>query len=94
MSSKPPGRLGRLRRTLASVGLVTLLTALSVSGVAAAGPQRLPVQACNAGTSIAGERAPNRTSSEAIPHVEHAEFLPPVPYCHHFNPTAEPPPGI
>jgi hypothetical protein len=84
----------RARRMLAALTIGTLMSVLSVTSVFAAGPQPLPEQACNQGTRTAGDRAPNRTSSEAIPHIEHAEFLPPVPYCHHFNPTAQPPAGL
>ena len=71
-----------------------LLVTVSVSSTLAAGPQALAEPACNAGTLNASAHAPNRTSSEAIPHIEHAAFLPIVPYCHHFNPTASPPPGF
>ena len=71
-----------------------LLVTLSVSTTLAAGPQVLADEACNAGTLNASDQAPNRTSSEAIAHIEHAAFLPIVPYCHHFNPTASPPPGF
>ena len=81
----------------AGVGLAlssVLLVTVSVSSTLAAGPQALPEQACNASTLNASAQAPNRTASEAIPHIEHAAFLPIVPYCHHFNPTASPPPGF
>ena len=78
-------------RVLRGFALASLLLTLSATGALAAGPQALPEQACNAGTATASERAPHRTPSEAIPHVEHSAFLPPVPYCHHFNPTASPP---
>lgn len=77
------------RATIVSAALAALLCA-PVAGASAAGPQRLPDNACNAGTSNAGTHAPNRTSAEAMPHVEHAHPVA-VPYCHHFNPTAEPP---
>lgn len=62
----------------------------SLGSASAAGPQRVPDNACNSGTATAGTHAPNRTAAEAVPHVEHA-FPIAVPYCHHFNPTAEPP---
>ena len=58
----------------------------------AIGPQALPEQACNAGTLRAGQNAPNPRSAEGIPHIEHAIPIS-VPYCHHVNPTATPPPG-
>ena len=87
--------LWRKRVTLA---IVFLVLAVALGGFAtsafAAGPQPLPAQACNSGTLNAGGHAPNRTASEAIPHIEHAEFLPVVPYCHHFHPTASPPAGM
>jgi hypothetical protein len=73
------------------VGLMLALAALlavAVPGAFAAGPQPLPAAACNDGTQRAGANAPNRASSEGIPHIEHSPLLPPVPYCHHFNPTA------
>lgn len=75
--------------TIVTTGLLSFPLASTVS---AAGPQRLPEQACNAGTERAAENAPNQTSAEAMPHIEHA-FPVPVPYCHHFNPNAEPPTG-
>lgn len=70
----------------ATIGLLTVAPATAT----AAGPQQLPDQSCNGGTQTASTHAPTRTSSEAIPHVEHA-FPVAVPYCHHFNPTADPP---
>ena len=83
------------RRTVVSMALASaLLLTVSVAGAFAAGPQALPEQACNVGTATASRMAPNRTASEAIPHIEHAAFLPIVPYCHHFNPTASPPAGL
>ena len=81
-------------RALRGFAMASLLLTLSATAALAAGPQALPDQACNAGTARASENAPQRTSAEAIPHIEHAAFLPPVPYCHHFNPTATPPPGF
>ena len=72
----------------ATLGLMVLTQASAL----AAGPQPLPEHACSGGTATAAASAPNRTASEAIPHVEHA-FPVPVPYCHHFNPTAPPPVG-
>lgn len=94
MSRNRFNRLGRGGRCIASVGLISALLVAAVPVVSAAGPQALPGAACNAGTQNAAQHAPNRASSEAIPHIEHSPLLPPVPYCHHFNPTAEPPPVL
>ena len=81
---------------LRSVGIgcatAGLLVSSMVGAASAAGPQPLPAAACQTATAIASQNAPNRTSSEAIPHVEHT-YPVPVPYCHHFNPTATPPAG-
>ena len=78
------------RAALVSAATVAGLLCAPAGGASAAGPQRLPDQACNSGTATAETHAPTRTSAEAVPHVEHA-FPVAVPYCHHFNPTAEPP---
>ena len=84
-----------LRRARRSLGLsvVALAAALILSGTSAiaAGPQPLPEQSCNAGTSNASERVGNVRALEGIPHVEHPWLPFPIPYCHHFNPTATPP---
>jgi hypothetical protein len=80
-------------RRILAVGAVTVgLVGLAQGPASAAGPQPLPDAACSHGTMTAAQNAPNRTAAEAIPHVEHA-FPVPVPYCHHFNPTATPPTG-
>jgi hypothetical protein len=84
--------MNRIKRATMMLTMLSCFGTLSLTSALAAGPQPLPAQACNAGTLNAGEHAPNRTSSEAIPHIEHA-FPIPVPYCHHFNPTAPPPPA-
>jgi hypothetical protein len=84
-----------VRRTRRSLGrsVVALAAALSLPGTSAfaAGPQPLPEQSCNAGTGNASERVDNVRAREAIPHIEHPWVPFPVPYCHHFNPTASPP---
>lgn len=75
--------------TIATLGLLAVAPLSAV----AAGPQQLPDSACNDSTASASAYAPNRTAAEAIPHVEHGYPIP-VPYCHHFNPTAAPPTGL
>ena len=82
-------------KLLARHGIAVLTTSFGLliftgSGALAAGPQELPTAACNSGAATASSHAPTRTSAEAIPHVEHA-YPVPVPFCHHFNPTASPP---
>ncbi|MFW5469965.1 hypothetical protein ACOCJ4_07965 [Knoellia sp. CPCC 206435] len=72
--------------TLSTLGVLTV----APQAAFAAGPQPLPAAACNDATARASANAPTRTSSEAIPHAEHA-YPVPVAYCHHFNPTATPP---
>jgi hypothetical protein len=79
-----------IRRTIGLCSATLGLLVLTQGAALAAGPQPLPEAACGGGTATASASAPNRTASEAIPHVEHA-FPVPVPYCHHFNPTATPP---
>lgn len=78
------------RATVVSAATVAALLCAPTGGASAAGPQRLPDAACNSGTANAGTHSPSRKAAEATPHVEHA-YPVPVPYCHHFNPTAEPP---
>ena len=85
--------MNHVRRTGVAVAMALTLLTVSLSSALAAGPQQLPARACNSGTLEAQEHAPNRTAAEAIPHVVHA-FPIPVPYCHHFNPTADPPLGL
>ena len=80
-----------LRRTGAAVTVaVACMLSTPASNAFAAGPQPLPAQACNEATTAAAANAPNQMAAEAIPHIEHAYPIP-VPYCHHFNPTATPP---
>ena len=81
-----------LRRTFTIGGAILGLAVLSPGTAVAAGPQPLPDAACSLGSQVAAQHAPNRTAAEAIPHIEHA-YPVPVPYCHHFNPTATPPPA-
>jgi hypothetical protein len=82
--------MNHLRRTAVAAAMALALLTASLSSALAAGPQQLPAGACSSGTLEAEEHAPNRTAAEAIPHVVHT-FPIPVPYCHHFNPTADPP---
>jgi len=83
-----------IRRTI-GLGSATLgLMVLTQATAFAAGPQPLPDASCNEATAAASASAPNRTASEAIPHVEHVRPIPvpyPIPFCHHFNPTATTP---
>ncbi|MDC5697591.1 hypothetical protein OO014_10005 [Intrasporangium calvum] len=81
-----------IRHGIAVLATSCGLLVLAGAGAQAAGPQELPAAACNTGVATASSHAPTRTSAEAIPHVEHSYPIP-VPYCHHFNPTASPPPA-
>ena len=85
-----------LRRACRSLGLsvVALAAALILMGTSAlaAGPQPLPEQSCNAGTSNASELVvDNVRARDAVPHIEHPWLPFAIPFCHHFNPTATPP---
>jgi hypothetical protein len=79
-----------IRRTIGLSSATLGLLVLTQGSAFAAGPQPLPDAACSGGTAAASASAPNRTAAEAIPHIEHT-YPVPVPYCHHFNPTATPP---
>ena len=84
--------LSRVRRSLGLlVGALAAALILSGTSALAAGPQPLPAQSCNAGTSNASERVDNVRAREAIPHIEHPWLPFPIPFCHHFNPAASPP---